>query len=182
MEINFGYSTCMKIFIQRRLLFTFLVSLFAVSMSFAQTLAVANDTTPKELPATVNRTKMLQLVNDVRKRGCQCGDTYYYPAPPVAWNDKLELAAYNHTTDMAKNKFFSHKASDGSRGGIRLDRAGYKWKTFGENIGQGYKTEKDMLDGWLSSPGHCKNIMNKAYTEMGVARVGTLWTQEFGSR
>jgi uncharacterized protein YkwD len=148
----------------------------------AQSLASNSDTTPKGFPATVNRTKMLQLVNEVRKKGCQCGDTYYYPAPPLTWNTQLEEAAYRHSADMAKNKFFAHKAPDGSRGGNRLDKAGYKWKTYGENIGQGYRTEREMLDGWLSSPGHCKNIMNKAYTEMGVARVGTLWTQEFGSR
>lgn len=172
----------MKTSMRPFLLLVFLLGVSCPAVVLAQTLASNTDTTPTEVPATVNRTKMLQLVNDVRKRGCQCGDTYYYPAPPVAWNKQLELAAYNHTTDMAKNKFFSHQASDGSRGGKRLDRVGYKWKTFGENIGQGYKTEKEMLDGWLSSPGHCKNIMNKAYTEMGVARARTLWTQEFGSR
>jgi uncharacterized protein YkwD len=83
---------------------------------------------------------------------------------------------------MAVNKYFSHQGTDGTRGGTRIQRAGYRWKTFGENIGQGYKTEKEMLDGWLASPGHCKNIMSKTYKEMGVARAGTLWTQTFGSR
>lgn len=125
---------------------------------------------------------MLQLVNEARKKGCQCGDTYYYPVAAITWNNQLEEAAYVHTTDMYRNKFFSHKAPDGSRAGNRMDRAGYNWKTYGENIGEGYKSERDMVKGWLSSPGHCKNIMNKAFTEMGVARVGNLWTQEFGSR
>ena len=181
MKIGAVYITNMKTIIRCYYLFLFLASAFFATTGFAQSFATTNDTTSTK-PATVNRTKMLQLVNDVRKRGCQCGDTYYYSAPPLAWNNQLELAAYNHSTDMAKQKFFSHKAPDGSRGGTRLERAGYKWKTFGENIGQGFKTEKEMVDGWLSSPGHCKNIMNKAYTEMGVARVGTLWTQAFGSR
>jgi len=156
--------------------------LFFDSASFAQTLTVANSKPLKEVPATVNRTKMLQLVNAVRSKGCQCGDTYYYSAPPVVWNAQLETAAYNHTSDMSVNKFFSHYAPDGSRGGDRLQRVGYNWKTYGENIGEGYKTEKEIMDGWLASPGHCKNIMNKTYKEMGVAHVGNYWTQEFGSR
>lgn len=148
----------------------------------AQSVTSKGDSSYELIPQTVNRTKMLQLVNDVRRKGCQCGDTYYYPAPALTWNTQLETAAYRHTSDMAKNKFFSHYAPDGSRGGVRLERAGYRWKTYGENIGQGFKTEKEMLNGWLASPGHCKNIMSKTFKEMGVARVGTLWTQEFGSR
>jgi uncharacterized protein YkwD len=46
----------------------------------------------------------------------------------------------------------------------------------------GYTTEKQVVDAWLKSPGHCKNIMNKNYKEMGVARVGTYWTQTFGTK
>jgi len=53
---------------------------------------------------------------------------------------------------------------------------------YGENIGMGYKNEKEMVEGWLKSPGHCKNIMNKGYKEMGVAKVGSYWTQTFGAR
>lgn len=158
------------------------MNLCGVTKSYAQNSSVAVNVTSNGLPATVDRTTMLQLVNEARKKGCQCGDTYYYPAPLLAWNTQLEQAAYNHSTDMARKKFFSHAAPDGSRGGNRIIRAGYNWKTYGENIGQGFKTEKEMVQGWLSSPGHCKNIMNKNFKEMGVARVGTLWTQEFGSR
>lgn len=164
------------------LILTFAFTFYGERTVFAQTTTATVSPGYTVLPGTVNRTRMLQLVNDVRKKGCQCGDTYYYPAPPVTWNTQLEEAAYSHTTDMSKNKFFGHNAPDGSRGGNRLERVGYKWKTYGENIGQGYKTEKEMLAGWLASPGHCKNIMNKSFKEMGVARVGTLWTQEFGSK
>jgi uncharacterized protein YkwD len=148
----------------------------------AQTSVSTHDAKAVLVPATVNRALMLKLVNDARKRGCQCGDTYYYPAPPLTWNDQLEMAAYNHTADMAKNKFFAHLAPDGSKAGKRIERAGYVWKAYGENIGQGYKTEKEMVAGWLASPSHCKNILNKNFKEMGVGRVGTLWTQTFARK
>jgi uncharacterized protein YkwD len=138
--------------------------------------------TISSLPATVNKSQLLQLVNEVRQRGCQCGDTYYYPAAKVTWNSKLELAAYNHSSDMYQNKYFSHTAPDGSNAGVRIDRVGYNWLAFGENIATGYTSEREVVDAWIESPGHCKNIMNKAYTEMGVARVGTYWTQEFAAR
>lgn len=177
-----SYSAGMKTIFPQRILVPLFFSLLAFLPGKAQIFTANNDSALTAIPATVDRAKMLQLVNDVRKRGCRCGDTYYPSAPPLTWNTLLEKAAYDHTTDMARHKFFSHKAPDDSRAGTRLDRVGYTWKTYGENIGEGYKTEKLMLDGWLGSPGHCKNIMNKSYTEMGVARVGQLWTQEFGSR
>lgn len=125
---------------------------------------------------------MLQLVNEVRKKGCQCGDTYYYPVPAVSWNSQLESAAYSHSKDMYENDYFSHKAPDGSNGGVRIDRAGYNWMAFGENIASGYTNERSVIEGWLKSPGHCKNIMSRNYTEVGVARYGNYWTQEFATK
>lgn len=136
-------------------------------------------TDPKNL---ANKAKILELVNAARKKGCKCGDTYYPPAPAVTWNDRLEAAALVHAADMSSKKFFSHTASDGSRAGERISRAGYRWMTYGENIGMGFLTETEMVSGWLKSPSHCRNIMNRQYREMGVARVGKYWTQDFGSR
>ena len=134
------------------------------------------------VPATLNKTLMLQLVNDVRKKGCQCGDTYYKPATAITWNEQLEAAAYSHSEDMYKKKYFSHIAPDGSNGGARIQKAGYNWLTYGENIAMGPKTEREVVEGWLESPGHCKNIMNSNFKEMGVAKVGSYWTQEFGAK
>jgi uncharacterized protein YkwD len=134
------------------------------------------------LPTSVNKTILLQLVNDVRKKGCKCGDTYYGPAPAVKWNDQLASAATSHSENMYKNKFFAHLAPDGSNGGVRIKRAGYPWMAFGENIAAGYSTEKEVVKGWIESPGHCKNIMRKLYKEMGVGRYGNYWTQEFGTK
>lgn len=141
------------------------------------------DPIPKKIiPVSLNKKLMLQLVNEVRRKGCQCGDTYYYPVAALEWNDKLEAAALSHSVDMYKKNYFSHAAPDGSRAGLRIEKAGYPWTAYGENIGSGYRHEQEVVDGWLKSPGHCKNIMNKMYREMGVGRVGSLWTQAFAAR
>ncbi len=139
-------------------------------------------TGPSATTGSVNKSLMVQLVNDIRKKGCQCGDTYYYPVPSIAWSNQLEAAAFTHSADMFENDFFSHTAPDGSNGGIRIQKAGYSWNTYGENIASGYKSESEVVKGWLESAGHCKNIMNKNFKEMGVARVGNYWTQEFGAK
>jgi len=158
----------------------FLPILFSLLLSCTkkQTIVATND----PVPNTVNKTVLLQLVNEARKKGCNCGDAYYVPVPALAWNDVLEKAAYNHSKDMNEKNFFSHTGSDGSGSGERISRSGYNWSYYGENIAFGYMSEKQVVDGWLSSPDHCKNIMNKNFKEMGVARVNNYWTLDFGSR
>jgi uncharacterized protein YkwD len=136
----------------------------------------------KDSAAGVNKSTLLKLVNDARKKGCKCGDTYYYPAPALTWNEQLEKAAMAHSTDMFAKKYFSHTSPNGARAGERIEKAGYHWLAYGENIGMGYKNEKEVVEGWLKSPGHCRNIMNRDYKEMGVAKVGNYWTQTFGKR
>lgn len=131
----------------------------------------------------VDKKLMLQLVNDVRKKGCNCGDTYYPAVAELKWNDQLEKAASLHSADMFKKKYISHTSQqDGSSPAERITKAGYQWSFYGENIAMGYNDEREVMEGWLTSPGHCKNIMSKNFTEMGVARSGSYWTQDFGKK
>lgn len=140
-----------------------------------------NVTTAKP-PVAVDKAIILKMVNDVRKSGCKCGDTYYPPAPTLSWNEKLEAAAQLHSIDMEQRNYFSHASPEGKKAGDRLEGIGYKWKSYGENIGMGYRNETEVVRGWIKSPSHCKNIMNRMYTEMGVGRSGLYWTQALGSR
>ncbi|NTS41355.1 CAP domain-containing protein [Flavisolibacter sp. BT320] len=133
-------------------------------------------------PKPVNKKQLLQLVNQVRQKGCQCGDTFYPATTPLQWNAQLEQAALMHSSDMYANNYFSHAAKDGSKAGKRIDRTGYSWKTYGENIAFGYRNEAEVVKGWIRSPGHCKNIMSKSFKEMGVARAGEYWTQVFATK
>jgi uncharacterized protein YkwD len=159
--------------------------LFATLFSFSAN----NDTLKHKLPVynvvantVVNKTQLLRLVNQVRAKGCQCGDTYYYPVAPLTWNDQLEAAAQAHSNDMLSRKYFNHISPEGNNAGVRLDKAGYNWGAFGENIGMGYQDESEVVAAWKASAGHCKNLMNGKYTEMAVARAGTYWTQTFARK
>lgn len=133
-------------------------------------------------PEFIDHELLLRLVNDIRQQGCNCGNDYYQATTPVIWNKKLEQAAQNHCGDMKSNDIFSHTGSNGSDPGKRIRKTGYKWLTYGENIGKGYADEDAVVAGWLSSPGHCKNMMNPDFKEMGVARNGEYWTQVFATQ
>jgi len=45
----------------------------------------------------------------------------------------------------------------------------YQEKLVGENIAYGPKTADEVVQGWLDSPGHCANIMDPRFAEMGIA-------------
>ena len=104
------------------------------------------------------------------------------PVQPVSWNEALAQAAANHSQFMNNKKKFSHIGRGGSDPGDRIRAAGYQWKAYGENIGFNYTDEETVMKAWLQSVNHCRNIMNPNFKEMGVARVGAYWTQDFGAR
>jgi len=57
----------------------------------------------------------------------------------------------------------------------------------GENIGAGYTTPADVVNGWMNSPGHRDNLLNSKYREIGVGHStggswGNYWTMDLGAQ
>lgn len=132
-------------------------------------------------PTEPTQLKLLILVNNVRATGYKSKTTYYPPTTPVTWNDTLATAAQKHSDYMNAKKKFSHTGINNSDPGKRIATEGYQWSTYGENIAVGYPTEEAVIQGWLESEGHCRNIMNPDVTEMGIATSGAYWTQVFAT-
>ena len=107
---------------------------------------------------------------------------------PLRWNTQLTQAALGHSEDMATKNYFSHTSADGRSFVNRIDATGYVWSTIGENIAAGYPSVNAVIDGWLASDGHCANLMNPAFQDMGMVCVPgtptstyrTYWALELG--
>lgn len=131
--------------------------------------------------------QFLELINKTRAIGCDCGNTHMAPAPPLVWNDDLEKAAKGHAKDMASKKYFSHINKNGRDAMARAENAGYKHDgyqsfTVGENIAQGQMSIEQVTDGWFHSEGHCRNLMNPDFKEVGIWVTNLYWVQDFGGR
>jgi len=113
--------------------------------------------------------EILDGVNRARAQPRSCGMESFAAAQPVVWNGRLGLAALAHSTNMAEGHYFSHQEKDGSEPADRATRAGYTWRMVGENIASGNRTPQEAVAAWLDSPGHCANIMNPRFSEMGAA-------------
>lgn len=141
------------------------------------------------LPANGDHFKkeFLARINLARQKGCNCGNIFMPPAPPITWNDQLEDAARRHALDMSERSYFSHTSKNGKSASDRIISAGYNYKGYksyavGENIAQGQMSIAEVMAGWLKSEGHCRNLMNPSFKEVGVAEIDHYWVQDFGGR
>jgi uncharacterized protein YkwD len=137
--------------------------------------------------ANVGR-RVLELVNNARASARRCGWTRFDAASPLALSEVLQRAALEHARDMASHGKLSHTGSDGSTHAERATRAGYRWRVVGENIAAGQPAAEQVVAGWLKSAGHCANLMDPDFSEMGVAYAaapqdakGIYWAQMFGA-
>ena len=98
---------------------------------------------------------------------------------PVAWNSALNEAAATHSQAMIAAGVQSHQVAGEEALGPRIANAGYSYNTAGENIyayssGGLYAHAGFMVDwgagpnGMQSPAGHRNNIMNAAFTEVGI--------------
>ncbi|MDO9531093.1 MAG: CAP domain-containing protein [Deltaproteobacteria bacterium] len=84
-------------------------------------------------------------------------------------------AARGHSADMLNRNYFSHTDPEGRTLKERLP-ANLATRQWGENIwtGRGYDPRQvrylaqKIMDGWMNSPGHRKNILDPGYTHLGV--------------
>jgi uncharacterized protein YkwD len=143
-------------------------------------------------------------VNKARSVQQSCGSKgTFESAKALTWNDSLYESAYEHSVDLSTTNTFSHLGSGeesditGAKLGKkstfkeRIEAQGYThYSAIGENVGAGTDTDsaKKVVAQLMESDGHCANIMNPEYAELGMAMSKNAnadyvyyWTQNFGT-
>lgn len=90
---------------------------------------------------------------------------------PLRVNDKLTAAAALQCDNMARLDVLSHTLNGTATPTFvdRLNAAGYNYRGAAENIAWGYSNANDVVQGWMTSPGHRTNVLNGDYVDTGVA-------------
>lgn len=115
--------------------------------------------------------QILDLVNVTR---------YRYKLAPLEWNATAAKVAREHSADMERNNFFDHvSATTGRNPFDRLKAAPLTYSMAGENIAAGYPDAIEAHEGWMNSPGHRKNVLEKGFTQLGVGVYTDYFTQNF---
>jgi uncharacterized protein YkwD len=134
------------------------------------------DTPVRRAPVHAMRAAVLCLVNQQRAaRGL----------PGLHASPLLNRSAQGWSDSMVRGDFFSH----GSNFAARIDAVGFRWSSAGENIATGFRTPRRVVNAWMHSTGHCQNILNPTFRDVGTgvdaagvkAYGGTpgTWTQDF---
>lgn len=103
---------------------------------------------------------------------------------PLTLDADVSNVATKKSQDMIDNNYFAHNSPTYGSPFDMLKKFGISYKTAGENIAMGQKTPKEVVNAWMNSEGHRKNILNPNYSKIGVGIAqksgGSIyWTQIF---
>lgn len=119
--------------------------------------------------------KVVELTNKERiERGLQ----------PLKVAVNLSKMADVKAQDMRDHHYFSHTSPTYGSPFDMMDQFGISYSYAGENIAAGQRTPQEVVNAWMNSPGHRRNILSSHYTYIGVGYTdggsyGSYWVQEF---
>ena len=121
---------------------------------------------------TAFESEVIRLVNEARAQN---------GLKPLTANWELSRVARYKSQDMVDNRYFSHNSPTYGTPFQMIKAFGLSYRTAGENIAYGQRTPQAVVNAWMNSSGHRANILNSAYTQIGVGYVanGHYWTQMF---
>jgi uncharacterized protein YkwD len=134
--------------------------------------------TPTPAPPPVNiadmEKKVFELTNEERSKN---------NVAPLAWDESISAVARAHSIDMNARNFFDHVNPEGLHPSHRMKIGGVIFNAWGENI-VGTQTPELMVEWWMHSPPHRKNILDPNFKRIGVGisenkEYGFLGTQDF---
>ena len=116
--------------------------------------------------------EVIRLINEIRAQ---------YGLGTLQPDLALSRVARLKSQDMHDLRYFSHTSPTYGSPFEMMKRFGIRYRTAGENIAMGYATPRSVVDGWMNSEGHRKNILNPSFTQIGMGYVesGHYWTQMF---
>ncbi|WP_010531710.1 CAP domain-containing protein [Lentibacillus jeotgali] len=121
--------------------------------------------------------EVVQLVNEEREKR---------DLEPLEMHNRLSSLARKKSQDMANNDYFSHTSPTYGSPFDMMEQFDFSFRMAGENIAAGQRSPEQVVEGWMNSEGHRKNILKEGFTHIGVGYVeggglkyGTYWTQMF---
>lgn len=101
---------------------------------------------------------------------------------PLSIDTRAANAAAVRANEIQRS--FSHTRPDGSSFSTALTQAGASYRKSGENIAYGQAAPQQVMNDWMNSAGHRANILDSAFTSIGVGHVQSssgvhYWTQLF---
>jgi uncharacterized protein YkwD len=88
---------------------------------------------------------------------------------PLFIDRRLMAAAADRMRDMEESGVWQHKPSGGGSPFDAVRQHGFEFSVAGENLATGFETAEVLVESWMLSPGHRKNVMSPAFGSVGIA-------------
>lgn len=157
---------------------TFFILLVTVQVSL--NLFYSSDPRVLGFATSIYQQELIRLTNQEREK---------QGLPALTENSTLNQASQLKAADMFLKDYWAHVAPDGVTPWYWFEESGYIYVMAGENLAKDFNTSAGVVRGWLNSPTHRDNLLNKNFTEIGMAVVNgklqgeetTLVVQLFGT-
>lgn len=94
---------------------------------------------------------------------------------PLSLDGQLAQAASGKASHMFSNNYWAHNAPDGTSPWFFIKSAGYNYVYAGENLARGFSSADQVVNAWMASPEHRKNMLSPNYKHVGFSvQTGTL--------
>jgi uncharacterized YkwD family protein len=131
---------------------------------------------PKETPSgtalSAYESRVIDLTNEQRRKN---------GLPNLQPDTALSNVAQEKSNDMQAKNYFSHTSPTYGSPFDMMRDFGVTYRSAGENIAMGQQSAEEVVNAWMNSEGHRKNILSPNYTHIGVGHTGSgnYWTQMF---
>ena len=144
-------------FLREHVILTLLIlSISLLLVSFTTYIVLRTTTYGSSVVSSV----LIDLTNQTRKE---------HGLTPLFYNRQLSEAATRKGNDMVAKQYFAHFAPDGTSPWYWITTVNYKFLFAGENLAINYRSSTAVEKAWMNSPKHRQNILNKKYTQTGIA-------------
>lgn len=145
------------------------IKTLASSLIFASVFVLS---TSHALASEITQENLTYLINKERT---------YYGLSPLKVDPDLSRAAKNKSKDMLNRDYFDHYALGLSPWDF-IENAGYNYLYAGENLAMDFQTAEGMVQAWMSSPTHRKNLLNEDYEDTGLGIVKGIYSENGQAR
>lgn len=111
-------------------------------------------------PSNVTVDNIVRLTNQARLQN---------KVKQLATNALLNNAAQSKANDMIRQQYFAHISPTRVTPWFWFKQAGYNYRYAGENLAIDFVESEDVINAWLASPTHRRNLLSTNYRDVGVA-------------
>lgn len=148
------------------------LALIAAALLLAGCVETTRTATISTISIAAPQSNVTQLVNAQRRAAGQA---------PVSRNARLDGLAQSRAAEMLRTGNYGHTDARGRGNVQRVAASGCQARGTGENIAWGQRTTEIAMSGWMSSPGHRRNIRYPNWRVFGYGEAGGVHVMVFAT-